>query len=243
LDRAACSRATFVVCFTQEEARGAAEYIKLPVEKFKIVLMAYQPVDVFPADDGDDIFAGGTQGRDWETLLKPGDGLPYPVRLYTNAKFDSLPPNITVCWRSRREYYEAMAKSARVVLPLEPFRLPGTTAWITTMAAGKPIIVTDLHEAPDYMGHGISGFCYDSRDWKSVREFIVRRMEDRALRLSVGQEAKHDAERFSLDAFRTQILALLSEAGLRVISVVTRKLNSQAARRSPRWWTGSSGCW
>jgi glycosyltransferase involved in cell wall biosynthesis len=214
IDRAACSRAAAVIFNTHEEARRAATYMKLPLEKFRVVPMPYQSSDVWPSEDGDYVFAGGRQGRDWATLLKAVEGLPYKVRIYTSNKLaEDLPRNVSIHWVSRREFYEAGARSACVVVPLlaEPFRITGTTTFISSMACGKPVIVTEPFGAPDYMAQGVSGFYCDYGDWRSVRDYIVKLMEDKQLRLSVGAAAKRESERFSPAQYRKSILTIVEE--------------------------------
>lgn len=214
IDRAACSRAVAVICNTHEEARRAAEHMRLPLEKFRVVPMPYQFSDVWPSEDGDYVFAGGRQGRDWATMLRAVDGLPYKVRIYTCNKLpEDLPRNVSVHWVSRREFYEAGARSACVVVPLlaERFRITGTTTFISSMACGKPVIVTEPFGAPDYMKQGVSGFYCNYGDWRSVREYIVKLMEDRQLRLSVGAAAKRESERFSPAQYRKSVLSIVEE--------------------------------
>ena len=214
IDHAACARAAAVICNTHEEARRAAEYMRLPLEKFRVVLMPYQSSDVWPSEDGDYVFAGGVQGRDWTTMLKAVDGLPYKVRIYTRNKLpDDLPRNVSVHWVSRREFFEAGARSACVVVPLlaEPFRITGTTTFISSMACGKPVIVTEPFGAPDYMAHGVSGFYCNYGDSRSVREYIIKLMENKELRLSVGAAAKRESARFSPAQYRKNILSIVEE--------------------------------
>jgi glycosyltransferase involved in cell wall biosynthesis len=212
LNHAAALASDAVCCNTHAEIERYSRHFRIPIKKFRLVRMAFQRPDIFEATDEGYVFAGGTQGRDWETLLRAVEGLPYPVRILTPSKFPAVPPNVTVERVSRQEYYRRMAAASCVVVPLlpEPLRITGTTTWINAMGTGKVVIVTEPHGAPDYMEQGVSGFYVDYGDSHTLRQRIQHVMSDAELRRRVGHAARERALReFSPEIFRRSVLALL----------------------------------
>jgi glycosyltransferase involved in cell wall biosynthesis len=173
-------------------------------------------VDSFVPSDGGYIFAGGNQSRDWETFLRAINGLPYSVRLFAKmGQPGSVPSNVVVGSASRAEYHAQMASASCVVVPLlrEPLRITGITAWTNAMAMGKVVIVTDKEGAPDYVEHGVSGFCVDHGDVEGLRHYLKLVMEDTGLRKRIGAAARERAFReFSPEVFVGRVLDLLREA-------------------------------
>jgi glycosyltransferase involved in cell wall biosynthesis len=213
VNRLAARSSSVVCCNTQAEIDRYSHHFKIPRDKFRLVLMAFQSPDLSETRDEGYIFAGGNYGRDWKTLLEAVDGLPYPVRVFTTrTKLPTLPPNVTVAGVSRQEYYAQLAGSSCVVVPLfqEPLRVTGPTTWTNAMAMGKVVIVTEPFGAPDYMEHGVSGFYVGYGDAKALRQCIQLVMGDPELRRRVGQSARERAWReFSPEVFRRRILSIL----------------------------------
>lgn len=212
LNRQAALASDVVCCNTRAEIERYSRYFDIPKERFRLVPMAFQTPDVFDPSDEGYVFAGGTQGRDWNTLFRAVEGLPYPVKVFTRQKLRGAPRNVSIAGVDRKEYYRRMAAASCVVVPLlpEPLRITGTTTWINAMGAGKTVIVTEPHGAPDYMEHGDSGFYTNYGDADALRECIRRVMEDTELRQRVGRAARERAYReFSPEAFRQRMLALL----------------------------------
>jgi glycosyltransferase involved in cell wall biosynthesis len=216
LNRWAALASDAVCCNTRAEIERYSRHFGIPVDKFRLVLMAFQSPDVFEASDEGYVFAGGKQSRDWSTLIRAVKGLPYPVKIFTSEKLEGAPPNVTVACVNREEYYRRMAAASCIVIPLvpEPLRITGTTTWINAMGSGKPVIVTEPHGAPDYMEQAVSGFYVNYGDAKALRECIRRVMGDAELRRRVGEAARERAWReFSPEVFRQRVLALLRDEG------------------------------
>jgi glycosyltransferase involved in cell wall biosynthesis len=205
-----------VVCLnTRVEIERYSQAFHIPREKFCLVPMAFQTDDAnvcAPSDDGY-IFAGGNFDRDWRTFLRAVQGLPYPVKIFSSkVSVDSALPNVTVASVSRSEYYRAMARASCVVVPVtdDALSVRGTTTWINAMGMGKVVLVTEPDGACDYMENGVSGFYVNHGDVESLRECIVRVMENPSLRRSVAEAARKRAWRdFSPDTFRRNVLSLL----------------------------------
>jgi glycosyltransferase involved in cell wall biosynthesis len=207
--------ASAAVCSnTRVEIERYSRQYDIPRERFVLVPLAFQKRDICSETcDQGYVFAGGAQGRDWGTLVRAVDGLPYDVRVFTKDKLPRLPANTTVSYVSRQEYFQRMAAASCVVVPLlpEPLRVTGTTTWTAAMAMGKVVIVTEPFGAPDYMDQGVSGFYVNHGDAEGLRRCIDLVMRDPELRQRVGEAARARAWReFSPEVFRQRILCLLA---------------------------------
>jgi glycosyltransferase involved in cell wall biosynthesis len=211
-NRAASLASTYVCCFTNEEIKRYSRQYGIPQDKFMLVLDAFQHSDQKkPSDDGF-VFAGGIQNRDWDTFFKAVDGLPCPVRVFTNQKLESVPSNTSLHLVGRDEYYSQMAAASCVVVPVgaEPLRINGIATWTNAMAMGKVVIATEPLGAPDYMEQGVSGFYVKYGDVDALRACIEKVMGDPELRRRMGAAARERAHReFSPEVFKRRILALL----------------------------------
>jgi len=212
LNRWAAMASIAVTSNTQVEIERYSRHYQIPKNKFRLVRLAYQRLDQRRPTDEGYIFAGGFQARDWETFLKAVDGLPFPVRIFTQARLPCVPSNTTVELTDRRSFYDRMAAASCVVIPMkpEPLRITGSTTWTNAMGMGKVVIVTDQEGAPDYIETGISGFCVPPGDVGALRETISRVMINSSSRARIGEAARERAaEEFSPQNFRGQLLAIL----------------------------------
>jgi glycosyltransferase involved in cell wall biosynthesis len=212
LDKLASKHAAVVVCNTNEEASRCAAATGLPREKFCVVLMPFVETAGCKVEDRGFIFAGGSQGRDFKTLFRAVEGLPYRVKVLTPIKFRLVPDNVEVYSTTSDEYHRTMAQASCVVVPLipEPMRITGTTTWISAMGLGKAVIVTEPNAAQGYMEQDISGYICDYGDTECIRARIVALMENPALRSRIGGAARRRAlEQFSPEIYRRSILELL----------------------------------
>lgn len=212
LDKLASKYAAIVACNTQEEAVRCAVATGLPSEKFCVVRMPFVETLGCKVEDRGFIFAGGSQSRDFKTLFRAVDGLPYKVKVLTPIKFPIVPINVELYSTTSDEYHRAMAQASCVVVPLvpEPMRITGTTTWISAMGLGKPVIVTEPNGAQEYMEQGISGYICDYGDAECIRARIVALMENPELRARMGDAARRRAlEQFSPEIYRRSIVNLL----------------------------------
>jgi len=212
LNRRAALASDGVCCFTLAEIERYSRHFRIPADKFRFVPTAYQSPDIFEASDEGFVFAGGNQGRDWQTLFRAVEGLPYPVHVFTSKKIVGPPANVVVNTDTREAYYRRLAAASCVVIPLlpEPLRITGMLTWSNAMGTGKVVIVTEPFGAPDYMEQGTSGFYVGYGDSDALRQCIQTVMENSELRRKVGQAARERAEQeFSPAAFRARILEML----------------------------------
>lgn len=211
LNRAAARGSAAVLAFTNVEASRYSRQYRIPREKFALSPAAFQESDIHQVSEGGYIFSGGGQARDWETLAKAVEPLQYPVRAF-GYSVPFVSRNMTVGAVSREQYFIQMAGASCVVITLkpEPLRITGMATWVTAMAMGKVVIVTEPLAAQEYMEQGVSGFYTDYGDWEAVRRCIVQVMDDARLRRRIGQAARERAwKEFSPGAFRSRVLSIL----------------------------------
>jgi glycosyltransferase involved in cell wall biosynthesis len=86
-----------------------------------------------------------------------------------------FPSNVKVFSVGHDEYRRLMAESCINVLALKKdlLRSSGHQTFLNAMAMGKPVIVTDLKSAQDYIENGVDGFLVPPSDSKRLREVIV----------------------------------------------------------------------
>jgi|SRR5689334_3404776 len=209
LIRLAARCADVIQANTRVEISRYSKWLNIPEHRFKFIPVAFQEYDLRSTTDSGYIFAGGVNGRDWKTLLEAITGLPYKVKIFTTERLNTPQGNIEICRGTRKEYYDAMAASSCVVVPIlpEPLRITGIATYTVAMALGKPVIVTDPEGAPDYMDLGISGYFVNYGDSGGLRKYLTQLMEDPLLRSRVGEEAKKRAWRdFSPAVYQRRIL-------------------------------------
>ena len=207
--RLAAQCADVIQANTRVEMARYSKWVGIQEDRFKFIPVAFQDRDLRSTTDNGYIFAGGVNGRDWKTFLHSIAGLPYQVKIFTTSQLIAPSENIEIHQVTRKEYYDAMAASSCVVVPIlpEPLRITGIATYTVAMALGKPVIVTDPEGAPDYMESGVSGYFLNYGDSEGLRRYITLLMENPSLRSRVGEEAKKRAwKQFSPAVYQHRIL-------------------------------------
>jgi hypothetical protein len=163
------------------------------------------------------IFAGGDSLRDYRALVAVAQTLPAPVVIATrlaepltqgNLRLGPLPPQI----------YDTELRSARVVVvPLraDTLRSAGQQTYLSAMALGKPLVVTDSPGVRDYVRDRETGIIVRPNDPQQMSEAIrwvlddenqqdVQRMTERARATAL--------ESYSLDAYLRRVLDVVAKA-------------------------------
>lgn len=128
---------------------------KLAYVPFKV--NSYEHVTATAIGDAGYVFSGGVSRRDYPTLVKACEGLPFPVRIVVpppaQAKVHStvldestLPPNVKVVHDdgSPESFLGHIAQSRMVVIPTKKrdFASTGTSVYLMSMALGKCVIIS-----------------------------------------------------------------------------------------------------
>jgi glycosyltransferase involved in cell wall biosynthesis len=124
------------------------------------------------------VFAGGNSLRDYPTLIEAARALPTQLHLETNAVGPDVPlgSNVTVSSiRSHDDFVAGMQRAAAVVTPLEAgiTRAAGLDTYLTAMALGKPVIVSDAPGVRDYVEPGRTGIVVPPGDVSALRDALA----------------------------------------------------------------------
>ncbi len=176
------------------------------------------------------ILAVGRSLRDWDALFKAVEGLPYKTVVVASAQEIrdlEIPVNVEVHLDIPRNVYLGfLERAAVVVIPLiETIRSTGQASFLEAMAYGKPVIVTDVVGARDYIIDGQNGLTYRPGDQEDLRRKIVVLMQDDALRRKLAQAGLQSiATRFNRNEYAREFLAHCR-------SLVDGKRNAGAGRQ------------
>jgi glycosyltransferase involved in cell wall biosynthesis len=201
--------------FCEAEAATYAEYYGIDPKKF--VWLPYC-TDIKPGsyavEDGDYLFTGGSQNRDYETLGHAVAGLGVEVRVAAPpAKVEALPDDVRRLGTTSRDVFWSEAAGARaVVLALDPdvMRCPGVITYVTAMRLGKCVVVNDPRGAPSYIRHGETGLIVAPRDPAALRDALLAVLTDDSLRRRLAENARaYAAEHFTAERYRADFAALL----------------------------------
>ena len=98
-------------------------------------------------------------------------------------------------------------------------------AVLESMAAGKPVVATNVGGVPDLVRDGIEGFLVPPRDPTALADAVARLLRDRPLRDRLGRQARdRQQEHFSIDATIARVEALYLELAERKrVSAVRRR--------------------
>jgi glycosyltransferase involved in cell wall biosynthesis len=203
--------------FCESEASDYAGYYGIDRNKF--VWIPYcTDVDesTYSVAEGDYVFTGGTQDRDYDTLFRAVKGL--PLELHVAAREDRVNAtqaceNVRLLGRlAKDEFWSSLARAKVVVLSLDPdvMRRPGVITYVTAMCMGKCVVVNDPRGARSYIADGKTGLVVPARDPGALRTALVRVLEDSALRRRLATSAREFArQHFSAGRYIADLATLL----------------------------------
>jgi glycosyltransferase involved in cell wall biosynthesis len=152
-------------------------------------------------DDGF-YYSAGWAHRDWSTLLEALRNQSFDTVISCGQHME-VPDSVTLLEQLSPEEGRQYLRRARcVVLPLVDTELPsGPLVLLDAMAHGKPIIVSAVGGAVDYVTHGESALVVRPGDCSDLTDALERVDSDPGLRekLSAGalaQAMEYTAERF-----------------------------------------------
>ena len=130
-----------------------------------------------PGRDGG-VFAGGNALRDYETLIEAVHGLEAEVTIATSLPVGThgrLPTNVSVVPVAPHSRFVDLMRAARVVVV--PFRgglnrASGLDTYLSAMALGRVVVVTDCPGTSDYIDDGVTGIVVPAADPVAMRAAI-----------------------------------------------------------------------
>lgn len=168
-----------------------------------------------PVTDEGFVFAGGDSMRDYGPLLEASRGLDGPVRIAATRSISpqspGIPANVTVERATHPRFVELTASASVVVVALEARedRSAGQGTYLNAMALGKPVIVTDVFGARDYIDDRKTGLLVPARDPGAMRAALdwILADENRAAVREIGARAQEAARnRFGPEAYVNSLL-------------------------------------
>lgn len=168
--------------------------------------------------EGDYIFTGGAQQRDYETLYNAVKDIPIEILVAgpkEQIRKELISKNMKILGRVKAdEYLDLIAKSKFVVLSLEPdiIRPPGVTTYVTAMRMGKCVIVNESKGTKSYIINNKTGIIVKEKDPNGLRDAIENILKNDDLRRSIGENAYTFAkENFSISKYMEYITNIVEE--------------------------------
>ena len=179
-----------VICLAEEQRRILTEELGLPRHLVHRFDQWIDPLFFTPdsadsrSESGEYAFSCGRESRDYLTLQRAAETLPYSFRVVASgwaphAGFDAAVgitarSNVDVITGlSYRELRDAYEGSRFVIVPLNRITYAaGVTSVCEGMAMGKAIIVSDSPGIRDYVDPGISGLVVPVGDEVAMRQAI-----------------------------------------------------------------------
>jgi glycosyltransferase involved in cell wall biosynthesis len=171
-----------------------------------------------PATTDSGVFAGGNSLRDYPTLLEAVRELDVPVRILTTVLGETgLPAHVRVePIRSHDDFVDGLRRAAVVVTPLQPGlqRAAGLDTYLSAMALGKLVIVSESPGVRDYVEHGRTGLVVPAGDQTALRDALAWAL-DPANADEVAAVAARAAEtartRFTYEAYVATLLRVVDD--------------------------------
>ena len=220
LERRVFAAATLVVAQSEDAARQLAPYGVRP-ERIRIIPfgIAIGPWHAHPLPPGLPrvTFVGNTMDRKggWRLLRLFQESLHSRCRL-TLVTRDAVPavPGVEVINSARPGdgmVPRILAETAVFVLPTEIDQSP--YAVLEAMAAGLPVVTTDIGAIPEMVPDGVAGLLVRPGDDRALARAIESLLDDDGKRRGMGAAArKRVVERFDARRTTTDLLDVLEEA-------------------------------
>jgi glycosyltransferase involved in cell wall biosynthesis len=194
------------VVYSSLEKKLYADYFEIPIESIDMLHWSVHNPNVdkleTAIESGQYICAIGSQGRDYETLIKAMRKLkniklvlvaspqsvqsleiPENVKLYTNISLQSA--------------HNILAHSQFMVVPLRDSKVPcGHVTLVSGMYLNKAMIVTDSEGIHDYIKSDKTGVCCEPKNPDDLAKKIQRLWEDVAVRETISQAGNTFAHTF-----------------------------------------------
>ncbi len=166
---------------------------------------------------GSTVFAGGDSLRDYRALLAAAPSLPVPVVIATRLGEPVNRDNVRLGPLPSAVYDEELLSARIIVVPLcdGTRRSAGHQTYLSAMALGKPLIVTDSPGVRDYVTHRETGLIVPPNDPQQLAEAIRWLLDDAneaEVRRMCALARATALETYTLEAYLGRVLDVLSNA-------------------------------
>jgi glycosyltransferase involved in cell wall biosynthesis len=167
------------------------------------------------AVEGDYVFAGGSAGRDYATLISAVRDAEICVQLVTfdPSVLGTIPENVDVAGPMPVHAFLTRLAGARVVaVPLASADSPhGQTTLVQALALGRPVVATRSVGVVDYVDDGVEGYLVDAGDEAALRCALLRVARDDELRSRLAAHARARGERLTYAQHADGLAAVCEE--------------------------------
>jgi hypothetical protein len=153
-------------------------------------------VGVEPRSRSLDVFAGGNSMRDYRALLAAIPEIRGSVRVATNLPTSNKGAHSMIGPLSEADYERVSATAKIVIVPLRlrSSRSAGQNTYLTAMARGQVVVVTDSPGARDHIDHGVNGLIVTPEDPASLASQINSLLDEPERCAEIGKRARVYAE-------------------------------------------------
>lgn len=203
------SKADAVVALTEGDAKDWSEYNR-NVCVIPNVVHINETSNICYCTEKRIVFVGrSSKQKDFDSLLRIWSIVfsrhsDWTLDVYTDGKIDA--PGARV-FKPVANIMEKYCNSSMLLLTslFEPFGLVMTEA----MSCGLPVVSFDCPYGPaDIVTDGVDGFLIKNRDINEFAERVCKLIEDRELRIRMGQAAVKSAQRYRADLVMPKWMAL-----------------------------------
>jgi glycosyltransferase involved in cell wall biosynthesis len=167
------------------------------------------------ARQADYVFAGGSAGRDFATLVEAvrGTALSVEILTFAPAALGPVPENVRVRGPLPvPAFLESMAGALAVAVPLDGADSPhGQTTLVQALALGKPVVATRSTGVVDYVEDGVEGYLVDAGDVAGLRDAVLRIAGDEELRSALAARALARGEQLSYARHAERLAAVCAD--------------------------------
>ncbi|HBE42609.1 MAG TPA: hypothetical protein DDW27_15680 [Bacteroidales bacterium] len=196
------------------------ELFRIPEKHFYLLHDCYGDQEIYAdrPEEGDYVFCGGTNGRDWKTLIKAADLLPdirfVVVGPQRNTLGDKIPGNIEYFFNvSYNDFQKMMLKCSIVALPLNTEAPAGLIVLFSAGLMHKPLVSTNNYTLREYVTSGENGFLIEPGDYLTLAEKIKELNEDSLKRGEFGDRLfKKVVEIGSPHAFTEKVIEIVKQS-------------------------------
>mgnify|MGYP006089922063 FL=1 len=168
----------------------------LPEKYFYLLHDSYGKLEKYkkPYSSGDNyVFSGGTNGRDWNTLVKIASLLPEIRFVIVGPQQKTLgvkyPANIDYYYNISLDRFQDLIKNCSLLtLPLNTVAPAGLIVLFTAGLLSKPVITTDNVAMNEYITSGENGILVEMGDFEEFATQAQRLLYDTKLQQVFGEK-------------------------------------------------------